>query len=1367
MLSCVLLATVLGAMSPVAEGQPRQEINLSGQWEYARVTDLSRPPEEGWQPCRVPGLLHGVDYQRAWFRTEFQIPETMRGMRIVVHFGGVKFNSVVRVNGQPVGRHFGGHEPFDVDITQVARPGQANRLELGCHDWTGVFVDNETDFSVLAEGTVQSRSLPRDKILAPIGGLNEEFGPWDDVKLRCHPALSIKDLFIKPSVREKLLRVSYTLENLSARPASVELGATVDDEDGQALALGYKTGTVPAQGSLAVQLEQPWENPHHWSPEHPHLYFLESSLRQGGQTVDTLRTRFGFREFWVDGPRFYLNGVRINLLATSWWPSRTAETPDEIRDRMRRIKEANCVIFRTHTQPWREVWYDIADEMGLMMIPEGAIWNDDEVYRIEDPRFWDNYAAHLKAMVDRDKNKPSVVMYSLENEMYGGRLNDSSPAKKDLARMGELMHQWDPTRPIMYESDGDPLGVADVIGVHYPHEYPTFTKWPNTAYWMDEPLRIGHQFLEDGETWLWDRKKPVYVGEFLWVPSSDPSWHTVFYGDDAYLNYRKYHAMAKGESWRMAIQAYRRYEVGGISPWTMVEGGPLDDGNPMYAAQKYAMQHVAAYVREYDHNFYGTEKVTRTADVYNDVLSPSSLLVSWALMDGDKRLSGGERRLVMEPGERQEIQFELEMPLVTERTSIDLSLKIRRGGELAFEDQRHYSVFPPPALRNPEAAVIGLYDPGETTRPALMRYGLQTRRVSDLGDIEPQVRVLIVGAEALQDTEASEPVIGPTDGPRGGLMEFVRGGGRALVLEHSEYPVGVLPVGLTSHNSTMTFAQMESHPILKAVTADDLKWWRPDNVVTAPEPPRPEYGAYKAIVVSGSSQGLAFAPLLEAPLGKGTLILCQMKVVSGLQVEPTAAVILQNAVEYLAQFEPLIPRTALYCPDPQTKGRLDALRLVATDITDNVMGAPWDTFDLLVACGPLGGLEQAAERMAALVERGGTLLLHRAGPEDWEALNVYLDTDLAMIRRRGPAVRIPGAHALSEYFANEDLYWLGTVKAAHSWATKPLATGMADVVFTKSLAGKNPTEYMHTEMTVAGAHAGHQADSVALPSGGSSATLEIDVPEAGPHIIGIVAGGTQAEGVWPAGAVSVDGEPFGTFACARGEFDTYTVFGDLTAGEHEVQITFTNDAYNPPDQDRNLSVRSVLVARDAHNEDLALLTTPPAAIVVERGPGRVVVDNINWDTTEGNQDKATRYICGLLTGLGAQFEQAGATVLQAETFEHDPNMNWFRTDPGAAYLGDSGYISKRVRCAAAGAYTLRIIAKGTPVKGVYPIIALEVDGEHIEDIELTGAGWRAYPVRVDLAEGGREIKLIFTNDEWDPPEDRNLTVDKIEAYPAP
>lgn len=1350
-----------------AESRPREEVNLDGAWEYVRVPDLTTPPEEGWQPITVPGLLQGVDYERAWFRRDFTVPDTMKGLRLVLHFGGVKYNSTVLVNGTKAGGHFGGYEPFDIDITDLVKYGENNSLVLGCHDWTGIFSDNETDFSVMQERPTEARSVPRDKILAPIGGHYGLFGPWDGVSLHAHPSVWVSDLFIKPSVRTKALLVDYELSNATAEAVTVTLAPEVLDEGRSVLSPAGRSVTIPANDKTTVSVQQFWDGARHWSHEDPYLYLLRTRLiaPDGDTLVDELDTRFGFREFWVEGGRFYLNGSRINLLATSWWPPNPPASRDDIEDRIRAIKNANCVIFRTHTQPWPELWYEVADEMGLMMIPEGAVWNDDTAYRVEDPVFWDNYAAHLRAMVDRDKNKPSVVMYSLENEMHGSRMNDKSPAKADLVRMGRLVKQWDPTRPIMYESDGDPDGVADVIGIHYPREYPGYTLWPNDAYWMDEPAGIGHMFLNGQTQWLWDREKPVYVGEFLWIPSSDPSWDTVFFGDVAYEDYRGTHIKAKGLSWKMAIEAYRHYEVGGISPWTMVEGGQLDEQtNAMYAAQKAAMQPIAAFLREYDHSFYSGAEVTRTADVYNDILSPSELTVRWALLDGAQRIHEGHRELSMEPGERREISFSFAVPQVGTRRELSLEVSVDREGAQRFHDTRRLSVFPPLALEAPGVAV-GLHDPTGATKAVLARNGLTLRDVPDLAAIPNDLAVLVLGDGALQPRQEATVVVGSRPGAQGGLSEFIREGGRVLALPQTHYPPDLGGVTLSGHASTMTFAQMPGHPLLQGVLEDDLKFWAPDNIVTQAEAFRPTQGGFEAVVVSGSAAGIDHAPLLVRPIGSGVLLTCQMRLTDCLGVEPTAGVLLQNALDYLAAYRPRVARTARYCPQPTTREFVDTIGLSASDITASPGTAPWDEIDLLVACAPFQGLTPHTGRLEALLQRGGTILLHGVSDEEAPELEALLGEQITMLPYRGPVTRAPGDHELSSYFANEDLYWLGEAKAAHSWATKPLDQDMADFVLGRTLTGKNPEVFDTERLTLAGQWARDTGDGIILPSGNDVVSAVLEAPAEGLYIIGVEAGGTAAEAVWPGGTISVDGKRFGDFYCRRGEYDTYTVFGSLAAGEHTVQVRINND-YQSATEDRNLKVRRVMVAHDEAPQDVAYLSSPPAVAVLERGSGRIVVDNINWDRTETSARKASRYLCGLLTGLGARFSTGTAAVLEGESMEPQPEMPHYTTTGGAANLAAGGWIRGRVRCEAAGPYVFRIIARGTPLDEVYPIVALQIDGRHIADVQLTGSGWRAYPLEVELTEGEHELTLLYTNDEYRPPQDRNLSVDKIEIRPA-
>jgi len=200
-----------------------------------------------------------------------------------------------------------------VDTTDAVRTGADNELLVGVCDWTGIFLDRATDLTDIKGAWI--REVPRDQALSPVGGLTEAYGIWDDVKLVTHAPVYVSDLFIKPSVARKRLTVDVTVTNESDAATEVSVAAEVERSEAadELHRFTPQTVSVPAGESRGVTLEADWATPHLWSHLDPHLYFLRTTLSTG----DVRRTRFGFREFEVRGPSFYLNGKKLNLLATS------------------------------------------------------------------------------------------------------------------------------------------------------------------------------------------------------------------------------------------------------------------------------------------------------------------------------------------------------------------------------------------------------------------------------------------------------------------------------------------------------------------------------------------------------------------------------------------------------------------------------------------------------------------------------------------------------------------------------------------------------------------------------------------------------------------------------------------------------------------------------------------------------------------------------------------------------------------------------------------------------------------------------------------------------------------------------------------
>ena len=121
---------------------PAQEsvvLPLNEGWRGQLVESLEAEPSGEWQDIDLPHTFGTRNYMAAWYEKTFQAPDTPSGSRALLHFGGVKYNSEIWLNGKKVGGHFGGYDAFEVDATSAFMPGKENVLRVGCRDWTGLF----------------------------------------------------------------------------------------------------------------------------------------------------------------------------------------------------------------------------------------------------------------------------------------------------------------------------------------------------------------------------------------------------------------------------------------------------------------------------------------------------------------------------------------------------------------------------------------------------------------------------------------------------------------------------------------------------------------------------------------------------------------------------------------------------------------------------------------------------------------------------------------------------------------------------------------------------------------------------------------------------------------------------------------------------------------------------------------------------------------------------------------------------------------------------------------------------------------------------------------------------------------------------
>ena len=400
------------------------------------------------------------------YRKRFTIPE--RGTaadwadrETFLHFAGVQSTCRVFLNGRYVGYHEDSMTPAEFRITDALQAGE-NLLAVEVINWSDGSYLEDQDFWRLS-------------------------GIFRDVSLISRPKLYLRDIQVitdldDPLYRTGTLKVVAYVRNLASqqRPAH-RLKTTLYDPNKQVV-FTETTGSETAVGSDQegiFRFNKPVEKPALWSAEMPNLYTLTLQLvGADGRVLEAVSQKIGFREMALRGGQLLVNGQSVTFKGVNRHEfdtnmGRVISRESMIQD-IKLMKQYNINAVRTSHYPNVTDWYDLCDEYGLYVIDEAnieshALWSKG--YEIaERPEWRDAFVARGRAMVERDKNHASIVMWSLGNETSMGQ---------NFTDMATIIKLVDPTRPIHYEGRkpyntadfGDPnlsLSSFDIISCMYP-----------------------------------------------------------------------------------------------------------------------------------------------------------------------------------------------------------------------------------------------------------------------------------------------------------------------------------------------------------------------------------------------------------------------------------------------------------------------------------------------------------------------------------------------------------------------------------------------------------------------------------------------------------------------------------------------------------------------------------------------------------------------------------------------------------------------------------------------------------------------------------------------------------------------------------
>ena len=1023
-------------------------ICLNGEWDF--MPDYtSRSPEEAltqarWQEkIRVPSSWRwSIDldadfqpfdlfgYPKEWNQAEsgllrrtFQADWEINQRPYLV-LEGVLQRYAVFLNGYKLAESSESFLPLEIDLTGVARSGKENELTV----WCGPHEHIETPAG--------------RKLLAPNGSWFAQMGRgiWQDVFLEIRPDIAINDVFIKTSTRNKVIEVSVNLLNQRVLPPKASYPCLLMAQiwDGDRVVRQFIPQKVNLRsGSTKLIFYENWPDPILWSPENPHLYKLMIELVDANGTLDMYIQRFGFRESWFEGQKFFLNGTRVNLRGDAWHYQGFAQQSKEYALNWYKLCRQTGINFvRLHAMPHPRCYLEAADEAGMLIVDESAIYGSNKLVQADHPVFLEHCQEHLRTLVRRDRNHPSVILWSMQNEMRWVDGRDGYRVAMD--RLTRAIKELDTSRPVSYDGDIRLVEEADpeIISMHY---------------------------NIDGTIAGWERNKPLIFGEHGPWHYISPQVCSHLIGPRAYLDYKAC-LEGIGLDEELFIQHARREAVTGLTPFNIVHynawsllpkdtplewddlsrpgpkprripahaltlnnglvTGPLFNPNPSYAFIQRAFKPVTIHADQLDNSFYCNRGIQRSFSIYNDTEQAAEARLTFTLTAGNgSPLDSGQVEFKHQPGERHAWEYRLDLPEVSVREGLCLTLELYHSGQPVHRLEQTYWIYPQNLLtaqidtQDKTIAYLGT-DESFALLSALLP-GLKRLRSSD-DELLASADVLLIGknyAGKVKDTQDD-------------LQEFLSRGGFVLVLEQNTFAPGELT--LQERTFFRAFINLPGHPAFNGLTDEDLRFWHPENI-HSPEARglacrafnKPTQGDMAILLECGAGDfgwgGLLWTPMLEYTHGAGRLLLSQLELVENFPRLPQAAILLRNLLAYALQVEPLQRQTVGLLAE-EASPVVEFLELLGVEY-QRIAPRSLSSFDLhnwpLVVDASI--LSQVAPRLHKLAQGGARVLVFPARPGQEEALSKLAGSPVAL--QVAPVYQLqPTADPLAWGISAHDLY---------------------------------------------------------------------------------------------------------------------------------------------------------------------------------------------------------------------------------------------------------------------------------------------------------------------------------------------------------
>lgn len=646
----VLLACGFGAgtaqaafIHPSNDASHRRTLN--GEWAFKYLPGQAAGNDAGfastqfkgagWSTIPVPANweLHGFaepiygDNLReglGLYRRSFRVPSAWRGQKVFLRFDGVAYGYEVWVNGKQAG---------------VSTASAFNQHTFDVTDF--LFPGKDADNLVAVRVATRPHGVEFD--------LNDDWslsGIYRDVTLFALPATHVQD--VGTATRLVAGRAELSLDVALSAPGA-QVRARLIDPDGRTVADTPLAPTAANRHAAMIRVAAPKL----WSAETPSLYRLQLTLSKGSKTLQKVEERIGLREVSIADGVLLLNGRPIKLRGVNHHDleptTGRAVTEAQMRKDLALMKRGNVNFLRTSHYPPHPRLLELCDELGIYVMDEVSIGHGEK--NLDKPEYRDNILARVEPTIMRDKNRPSVLIWSIGNE---NPINDAE------LEAGRLAKRLDPTRPITYPKIGSYFAAnheripafADIHAPHYPSNatlrgYTQKLKRPVILTEYAHALGLATDRMQD----QWDliQATPTFAGGSIW-----------HFHDQGILRTSAKPVDTGARTQLVWLDQHRYYDTNGLDG---ADGLTYADRTPQ--VDYWQMRKVYAPVQFAEHTARvqaGSGTVALTLENRYDFRSLKGVKLLWSLQRNGKQVQQGELSLQAAARGKETLRIPVDIP---------------------------------------------------------------------------------------------------------------------------------------------------------------------------------------------------------------------------------------------------------------------------------------------------------------------------------------------------------------------------------------------------------------------------------------------------------------------------------------------------------------------------------------------------------------------------------------------------------------------------------------------------------------------------------------------------------------------------------